>query len=134
MSHLNIDKETLDTAIQAKLQELYRSTGVTPSDGFSHRVMMAAVRLEQKRSIVRTVLFSLAGLAPFALRSIWLFARGNYFSIETLPLGHLIATGYHAFLAPITAYALLAIAVSIAIYAVRTRPRINYAVRKASLA
>ena len=91
---------------------------VEPSAQFTQRVMNAAVGIEKQRRTRIAVWFALLAIAPYAVRQLWSFIRGDFISVASLPFGHALSEAYLAFMSSTATYVLLAFGILLAFYIV----------------
>ena len=110
MRHNNEKK--IDDFIRSKIQNLSQASyQIEPSADFTKRVMTTVGLINRRKRWTGYLLAVIFSMVPLALREIWLFARGDYFSVSTLPMGRLIVGAYEFFLSPAALYILLALGI-----------------------
>ncbi|MBI2669758.1 MAG: hypothetical protein HYX20_01245 [Candidatus Yanofskybacteria bacterium] len=101
----------LDNLIKSKVAGLKPRYFIEPSVDFTRRVMNGIKVLERHRRWMGYFAAVVLSMTPLAVREIWMFVRGDYFSASSLPLGNLIIGVYKFFLSPAALYILLALGI-----------------------
>jgi|SRR3989344_1767730 len=92
----------------------FKSFSIEPSDDFMDRVMMKINRINNTNNITSTIILVILSLMPFAVRIIWDYIRGDYFSLVSMPMGSYLSNIYHIFMTTSSAYALLILGIGMA--------------------
>ena len=105
-------EEQLDNFIRSKIQNLNQMDyQIEPSADFTHRVMSNVKILERRRRWTGYLIAVVLSMVPLAVREAWMFIRGDYFSVGSLPMGQLIVGAYQFFLSPAALYILLSLGI-----------------------
>lgn len=99
----------VDNFIRSRIQSI-RDTypGIQPSADFVKRTMKQIRKFEKQRRFWIQVWAVVASLAPFVVRETWMFVRGDYFAVSSVPLvGRWVAAAYQLFLSPVGLYLFL---------------------------
>lgn len=119
--------EQIDNFIRSKLVRPDVRHYIQPSADFTSKVMRQVGLLERRRRWSAYLAAVLLSLAPLAVREVWMFVRGDYFSASSLPMGQLVVGAYHFFMSPAALYILLALGVLAFLFrANRLRRNYNY--------
>lgn len=102
-------EQEVDNFIRLKIQNLRdTSRGIQPSADFVKQTMKQIRKFEKQRRFWIQVWAVVASLAPFVVRETWMFVRGDYFAVSSVPLvGRWVAAVYQLFLSPIALFILL---------------------------
>jgi len=86
---------------------------IEPSGDFSKNTMLKLQKANEHKQFMKRMVVWSAAIAPSITREAWLFVRGDYVAVSSLPMGDMIAGAYRMFLMPTTGYFLVVTAVSL---------------------
>lgn len=94
---------------------------IEPSLNFTKKTMSELGKVAERRQFYKRAVVTTAALTPSLTREAWMFVRGDYIAVSSLPMGEVIAGAYRAFITPATGYVFVAMAASVPIIYLATK-------------